>query len=254
MNLLNAIILGVVEGLTEFLPISSTAHLILTNKLLNIPQTDFASFFDVVIQSGAILAIIFLYFQYVLKNKDLWGKLFVSFLPTAVVGLIFQKIIKKYFFNSIDLIIGAMFLVGVFFIVFEVFFGNKNLKKNILKMSFFEAFLIGLGQSLAVIPGVSRAGAVILTMMILGYKRDESAIYSFLLAVPTIFAASGLEIIKSDFNFFTGSNLQILMIGFFVSFITALLVVKWFLNFLKTKTLIIFGIYRIVVALGFFMI
>ncbi|GAB4218821.1 MAG: undecaprenyl-diphosphatase UppP [Candidatus Microgenomates bacterium] len=252
MDLLNAIILGVVEGLTEFLPISSTAHLILIGKLLKIPQSDFVSFFDIVIQSGAILAVIFLYFNYILKNKKLWLKIIVSFLPTAVVGLILEKIIKKYFFNSFYLIIGAMFFIGLLFIVFEVFLKRKKLDKNILEMSYLQAFFIGLGQSLAVVPGVSRAGAVILTMMILGFRRDESAIYSFLLAVPTILAASGLEIIKSDWKIiFANNNLSLLIIGFITSFIVALIVVQWFIDFLKKKSLIFFGIYRIVVAFLF---
>ncbi|MCL4364287.1 undecaprenyl-diphosphate phosphatase [Patescibacteria group bacterium] len=257
MNIINAFILGIVEGLTEFLPISSTAHLLIAGRFLHLSQTEFQTFFDIFIQSGAILAVVFLYFEYVINNKDLWFKVAVSFLPTAVVGLILEKIIKKYFFNSMPLIIGAMFLIGAFFIVFEYLVKNKkvNLKKSIRQMSYKEAFLIGVGQSLAVVPGVSRAGIVMLSMMGQQFKRDESAVYSFILAVPTILAASGLEVIKTNFSILTNkSNLLFLTIGFVVSFVTAYFAVKWFIGFLKTNTLTIFGVYRIGLSLVLFMV
>jgi undecaprenyl-diphosphatase len=252
MNFINALILGLVEGITEFLPISSTAHLIITSKLLHISQSEFQTFFEIFIQSGAILAVVFLYFSYVLKHKELWGKIIVSFIPTAIVGLVLEKIIKKVFFNSMPLIIGSMFLVGLLFIIFEYLVKNKKIKleKPIGKMSYVEAFIVGLGQSLAVVPGVSRAGIVMLTMMGEGYKRDESAIYSFLLAVPTILAASGLEIIKTDFKVITNiNNLLFLAVGFFVSLETAYLTVKWFIGFLQKNSLVGFGIYRILLAI-----
>lgn len=254
MNLLNAFILGVIEGLTEFLPISSTAHLLIAQKFLKIPQTEFASFFDIVIQSGAILAVIFLYFQYLKKNQFIIKNIFISFLPTVIFGFLLYKIIKNYFFNSMTLIIGAMFFVGLLFIVFEIFW-KKEKNKSLKNMMIFDAIIIGLGQSLAIIPGVSRAGAVILTMLILGYRKDESAIYSFLLAVPTIFAASTFEIIKTNWSIiFTGNNFLMLAIGFFTSFIVALVVVKWFIEFLKRRSLIFFGIYRMVLAFYLFML
>jgi len=257
MNLVNTVILGIVEGLTEFLPISSTAHLLIVGRLLNITQTEFQTFFDVFIQSGAILAVVFIYFQYVMKNRVLWTKILISFLPTAVVGLILEKIIKKYFFNSMPLIISAMFFIGIAFVIFEVLVKKKKIKinKSIKNISNKDAFITGVGQSLAVIPGVSRAGIVMLTLMSRGYLRDESAIYSFLLAVPTILAASALEVIKTDFKLITaGGNLQILAIGFVVSFITAYISVNWLINFLKKNTLTVFGIYRIIISLLLYMI
>lgn len=252
MNILNALILGIVEGITEFLPISSTAHLIITSKFLHISQSEFQTFFEIFIQSGAILSVVFLYFSYVLKHKELWGKIIVSFIPTAIVGLVLEKTIKKVFFNSMPLIIGSMFLVGLLFIIFEYLVKNKKIKleKSIGKMSYVEAFIVGLGQSLSVVPGVSRAGIVMLTMMGEGYKRDESAIYSFLLAVPTILAASGLEIIKTDFKVITNiNNLLFLAVGFFVSLATAYLTVKWFIGFLQKNSLVVFGVYRILLAI-----
>jgi undecaprenyl-diphosphatase len=257
MNLINALILGIVEGVTEFLPISSTAHLLITGKFLHLSQTEFQTFFDVFIQSGAILAVVFLYFKYVIKHKDLWGKIIVSFIPTAIVGLILEKIIKKVFFNSMPLIIGAMFVIGLLFIFFEYFIKKKNIKlnKSIGDMTYKEAFFAGLGQSLAVIPGVSRSGIVMLTMMGQKFKRDESAVYSFLLAVPTILAASGLELIKTDFKILSNSNnLLFLAVGFVISFITAYISVKWLINFLQKKSLVIFGIYRVLTSFILFML
>lgn len=257
MNLVNALILGIVEGLTEFLPISSTAHLLIAGKLLHMSQTEFQTFFDIFIQSGAILAVVFIYFSYVLKHKDLWGKIVVSFIPTAIVGLILEKIIKKFFFNSFPLITGSMLLIGLVFIIFEYFVKRKTLKleKSIKQMTYMEAFITGVGQSLAVVPGVSRAGIVMLSLMGQKFKRDESAVYSFLLAVPTILAASGLEIIKTNFKILShGDNLLLLSVGFVSSFITAFIAVKWFIGFLKTNSLTIFGIYRVALSLAIIML
>lgn len=257
MNLFYAVVLGFIEGITEFLPISSTAHLLISGKLLNIYQTEFQSFFDIFIQSGAILSVIFLYFQYVLKNKQLWTKVLISFIPTAVVGLILEKIIKKYFFNSLPLIIFAMFSIGVAFILFEYFVkkGKLKLVKSIAKMSNREAFLIGIGQSLAVIPGISRAGIVMLGMMGMRFKRDESALYSFLLAVPTILAASGLEVLKTDVRIISGgNNLVILTVGFLMSFATSYFVIRWFIDYLKKYSLTVFGIYRIILSIVLFVL
>ncbi|PIP62451.1 undecaprenyl-diphosphatase [Candidatus Roizmanbacteria bacterium CG22_combo_CG10-13_8_21_14_all_35_9] len=252
MNLIHAFILGIVEGLTEFLPVSSTAHLIIASKFLHISQSEFQAFFEIFIQSGAILAVLFLYFFYVLEHKELWGKIIASFIPTAIVGLVLEKIIKKVFFNSMPLIISSMFLIGLLFIIFELLVKNKKVKldKSINKMSYLEALIIGLGQSLAVVPGVSRAGIVILTMMGQRFKRDQSAIYSFLLAVPTILAASGLEIIKTDFKVITvANNLLFLGVGFFISLVTAYLVVRWFIGFLQKNSLVVFGVYRLILAI-----
>lgn len=257
MNLVNVAILGIVEGLTEFLPISSTAHLLIASRLLHISQTEFQTFFDVFIQSGAILAVVFIYFTYLMKHKNLINKIIVSFIPTAIVGLILEKIIKKVFFNSFPLVIGAMFLIGIVFIIFELLVKNKKvtLKKSINDMSYKEAFLTGIGQSLAVVPGVSRAGIVMLSLMGQEFKRDESAIYSFLLAVPTILAASALEVVKTNFKVMTASsNMISLMVGFAVAFVTAYFSVNWFINFLKKNTLTAFGIYRIIISLLLFMI
>ena len=255
MNLLNTIILGFVEGMTEFLPISSTAHLIIISKLLNISQSDFQKLFEVFIQSGAILAVVFLYFNELRGNFKILKTLFFSFLPTALVGFFLYKVIKNAFFESLNLIVFSLFFVGIFFIIIEILVNKKNivLKKKIEKIDIFQALIIGLAQSLAVVPGVSRAGAVILSMIILGYRRDESAKYSFLLSMPTIFMASFYDLYKSKDILLTNLNqVGILLIGFFISFIFALISVKWLIGFLKKNSLIVFGIYRILLAIILF--
>ncbi len=251
MSFIDAIILGLVEGITEFLPISSTAHLILTTKILRIPQNDFIKMFEVVIQSGAILSVIFMFFSFLKDNFWLIKFLLISFLPTALIGFLFHRLIKSLFFESIYLIIFSLFFVGLLFIIFEkLVFKKKTKFLEIKKINIFYAFLIGLGQSLAIVPGVSRAGAVILTMMILGFKREDSAKYSFLLAIPTIFVASVFDLYKSKELFLGNLNyLSLLIIGFVISFITAYFSVKWLINYLKNNNLIIFGIYRILLAI-----
>lgn len=252
MNLIHVLILGLVEGITEFLPISSTAHLIITSKLLNIPQTEFQKFFEVFIQSGAILAVVFIYIQYLLKNKKLIKNIIISFIPTAVVGFLLHRVIKNYFFNSLRLIEMAMFGVGLLFIVFEFLVKKKKivLKKSIGQLTIFQAASVGLAQALAVVPGVSRAGAVMLAMMGLGYKRDESAVYSFLLAMPTIFAASAFDLYQSkEILFSSANNISILAFGFLISFVFAYISVKWLINYLRKNSLIGFGVYRVLISL-----
>ncbi len=257
MDLLSSLILGTVEGITEFLPISSTAHLIIVSKYLNIPQTEFLKFFEVFIQSGAILAVVFMYFKYAIKNPEILKKVMVSFIPTAIVGFLLHKVIKEVFFESADLITGSLFFVGLVFILVEYLIKKKTilLNRSLKNMSWIDAALIGLGQSMAVVPGVSRAGIVMLTMMVKGYRRDESAIYSFLLAVPTILAASAYDLLKTDLALILDSNnLPFLLVGFLTSFVTAYVSVTWLIGFLKRKTLVGFGVYRVILSLTLFMV
>ena len=256
MNLLHSIILGIVEGLTEFLPISSTAHLIITSKIFGIQQTDFVKFFEVFIQSGAILAVLVLYAQYVMKNKEVMRNIISSFIPTAVIGFVLYKVIKGVFFESYTLISIVLFGVGILFIVVEILIKKKKIvqKKSIKHINDRTAFFIGLFQSLAVIPGVSRSGIIMVSMMALGYKRGEAAIYSFLLAVPTIGAASLLDIFKMRNMLMSSLNLlPVLIVGFITSFIVAYIVMKWFIGYLQKNTLIPFGIYRIILGILLFL-
>jgi undecaprenyl-diphosphatase len=257
MDYFIAIIMGIVEGITEFLPISSTAHLIITSKFLKVPQSEFLKFFEVFIQSGAILAVIFMYFNYARKNLEIMKKVALSFIPTAIVGFLLHKIIKEVFFESYGLIIASLMVIGLVFILVEYLIAKKKIKlgKSLRDLTLSDSLIIGLGQSLAVVPGVSRAGVVMLFMMVKGYRRDESAIYSFLLAVPTILAASGYDLLKTDLGVITDSNnLVFLLVGFVTSFVTAYVSVKWLIGYLKRKTLVGFGIYRVILSLTLFVV
>ncbi len=236
-----AVVLGLVEGITEFLPISSTFHLIWASKILQIPQTEFLKLFEVAIQGGAILAVLVLY------GKKISTKVMVSFIPTAIVGLVLYKIIKGIFFENMILQLSVFAGVGILFLVFERFYKKKN--KKIEDLSYGQALLIGLIQALAVVPGVSRAGAVILGMMGMGVSREESAKYSFLLAVPTILAASLYDLWKMR-SLLTGQseNIQLLILGSIAAFVGALVIIKWFIGFLQKHTLEGFGWYRLFLA------
>lgn len=255
MNIIEVIILGIIEGITEFLPISSTAHLILASKILGLQQTEFVKFFEIFIQSGAIMAVIVEYLNFIKKNSFLIKKIILSFLPTTLIALIFYKLIKNVFFENIFLIIFSMIIVGFFFIVLELLIKKKiiqlNLSLNQLKN--WQAILIGIFQGLSIIPGVSRAGAVILIMMLLRFNRKDSVLYSFLLAIPTIIGASLYDLLKSGINTFdTSNNFIFLILGFFISFVAALFTIKWFINYLQKNNLIFFGVYRIIFGFALF--
>lgn len=255
--LLKYLFLSLIEGLTEFLPLSSTAHLILFSRLLNIQATDFHKFYEIFIQSGAILAIIVGYFKYILNNRKLVFNLAISLLPTIVFGFLFYQIIKTYFFENYYLIIFNLILIGLVFIFLEkkiVSQGKIILNKDLNQLNILDSFLIGLFQSLAIVPGVSRAGAVILGMLFLNYQRKASALYSFLLAVPTIFLASIFDFYKTfqKIGYFTLNEWIILTIGFLFSFLSALFVVRWFISYLQKNNLEIFGWYRIIFGVIFF--
>ncbi|MCX6731310.1 MAG: undecaprenyl-diphosphate phosphatase [Candidatus Roizmanbacteria bacterium] len=246
MTLLHATLLGIIEGLTEFLPISSTAHMIMGSRLMGLQQTEFLKFFEVVIQIGAIFAVVFLYFKQFFNIK-LIKQLLFSFVPTAIIGFLLYKVIKTIFFESNILIAVSLIVIGIVFIVVE----KMKLKehKTIAQMTLQTAVLIGLAQALAVIPGVSRAGIVILAMMLLGFKRDEAAQYSFMLALPTLAAAAALDVIKMRSTSLSMNEIQMVIVGTGVAFIVAYFSMKWFVDFLQKKKLTGFGIYRITIGI-----
>ncbi len=257
MNFLQAIILGIVEGLTEYLPISSTFHLIWASKFLALGQTEFQKMFEIVIQSGAILSVVLIYFRELLIDRKLLTKIFVSFIPTALVGLVLYKVIKNVFFESLWMQLIVFALVGLVFILFERSQFKNRLTRTIPEITYQEAIIVGLVQSLAIFPGVSRAGAVMLILMFLKIRRDEAAKYSFLLAVPTLLAASALDLVKSrQVLFHQAGNLPLLFVGFVVSMVAAFVVIKWFIGYLQKHDLALFGYYRIALAvsLSFLMI
>lgn len=243
-----------VEGITEFLPISSTGHLILTSDLLKIQQTNFIKSFEIFIQAGAVLAIVFLYWQTLTKNIEVWKRIIVAFIPTGIIGLLLYKVIKNSLLGNTNITLFALFIGGLLLILLEFIHKEKDHHADeIENLSLKNSFLIGVFQSISVIPGVSRSAATIIGALILGTKRKTAVEFSFLLAIPTMFAATGLDLIKSSFSF-TPFEYSLLAIGFFGTFIVAIFAVKFFMRFIQNHTFIPFGIYRILISFLFWLI
>jgi undecaprenyl-diphosphatase len=254
MNFINALILSTVEGISEFLPISSTGHLILAADILKIAQSNFVKDFEIIIQLGAILAIIVVYWKNFYKNFEVWKKVLIAFIPTAIIGFILFKFIKSFLLGNLYITLFSLFIGGFALIILELIYKEKeHHASNIEQISFKNAFLIGVWQSVAVIPGVSRSAATIIGALFLGTKRKTAAEFSFLLAVPTMLAATGIDMIKSNFSY-SLNEWMLLFVGFLGSFIVALLVVKWFLDYIRIHTFIPFGIYRIALSILFYLI
>jgi undecaprenyl-diphosphatase len=251
MLFLHSLILGIVEGITEFLPVSSTGHLILASALLGIPQTDFQKTFEIVIQLGAILAVVAIYWRAFL-NPDTLKKVIVAFIPTGIIGLALYKVVKTYLLGNDIVVLWALGLGGVALIAFEYWHTEKETASgSIADISYTQAVWIGLFQAISIIPGVSRSAATILGGLLVGLKRRTIVEFSFLLAVPTMVAASGLDLLKTS-AVFTISQVGALATGFAVAFIVALFSIRFLLQYVRTHTFVPFGIYRIVVALAFF--
>ncbi|MBI3443100.1 undecaprenyl-diphosphate phosphatase [Candidatus Woesebacteria bacterium] len=253
MTYLQAIILAMVEGITEFLPISSTGHLLLTSKILQISQTEFVKSFEIIIQLGAILAIILLYAKKLIRKRKVGEKIIVAFIPAMVIGFILYKFIKHFLLGNSFVTLAALFLGGVALILLELGYKEQNhYLNNIEKVSFAQALMIGLFQTLALIPGVSRAGATIFAGMALGLKRKTAVEFSFLLAIPTMAAATGLDLVTSSLTF-TPTEILTLLIGLAGAFITALVSVRFLLRYVTRHTFIPFGAYRIILSLIFWL-
>jgi len=245
MDLLQSIILGIIEGITEFLPISSTGHLIVVSQWLSLEQTTTNKAFEVIIQFAAILAVIINYKdKFSLKHSDLWAKIAIAFIPIGFMGLMFHHQIKTFFTVPV---VGAMFIIGgIVFLVLEYFYQEHTTHiANIEKISYKQAVWIGVAQVFALIPGTSRAGASIVGGLLVGLNRTASAEFSFLLAVPVLAAAAGFDMFK-HYDEFSGSHLPVLLVGFVVSFLVAYITIKLFLHFLQKFTFVGFGIYRII--------
>jgi undecaprenyl-diphosphatase len=252
VDYLTALILAIIEGLTEFLPVSSTGHLILAAALLNLPQSAFVKSFELAVQSGAILAVVVLYWRFFLKIEVL-KRLIVAFIPTGIVGLLIYRTFKDALLGNEQVVLWALLLGGIFLVVFELRYREKVGVDDITKIPYKHCFLIGLIQSIAVIPGVSRSAPTIIGGLALGMKRETIVLFSFLLAVPTMVAASGYDLVNS-YAEFSSTQADLLLVGFVVSFIVALPAVKLFLNYVKKNNFIPFGIYRILLVLVFFVL
>ncbi len=300
MTILQTLILSIVEGLTEFLPISSTAHLVLTSQILNVQQTDFVKSFEVIIQLGAILAVVVLYFKELAKNTQLWYKTILAFLPSAIVGFLLYDFIKEKLIGNSLITALALIVGGLVFTLIDKFLPTLKVKNSKLptptkvqdvatpdtanqqnqpdvyqelhksraydnpkffppvidksKISISELspkklLAIGLFQSLAVVPGVSRSAASIFGGLLMGLNKTEATKFSFFLAIPTMLAATTLDLYKSDFNFSQQESL-LLVTGFIGSFLTALFAVKLFISFVQKHSFLPFGVYRILVGLA----
>ncbi|WP_029552392.1 undecaprenyl-diphosphatase UppP [Thermocrinis jamiesonii] len=244
----DAIILGFVEGLTEFLPVSSTGHLILTAHILGLTHNEFTKSFEISIQLGAILAVFSLYLKRFLTDFETWKRIILAFLPTGILGFILYRFIKGYLIGNDLVVVVSLLLGGVFLIFADRWCERFCHIDQVQKLALSKAFVIGLFQSLAMVPGVSRSGATIIGGMLMGLNRKQAAEFSFLLAVPTMLSATGYDLYKS-YSQFSFQEFHLLAIGFAVSFLTAILSVKLFLRFVSSYSFLPFGIYRMLVSL-----
>ncbi|MCX7821365.1 MAG: undecaprenyl-diphosphate phosphatase [Brevinematales bacterium] len=263
MDFLKAIVLGIVEGITEFLPISSTGHLIILNEFISFGNS-FEKTFDIVIQLGAILSVVFYFWDKIYpfkkdrlkqtENLVLWLKIGVAVIPAIIIGALAGSKIQEYLFNP--LVVAIMLIIGGV----VIYFLDKNDKKfkynSLGEISFKVAFFIGLFQCLSFVPGTSRAAATIIGAMILGLSREAAVEFSFFLAIPTMIMASSYSLLKIGFNI-SPKEWGILITGFIVSFFVAYGVIAFFINYVRSKNFIPFAIYRIflgIIVLLFFLL
>ena len=250
MSFLHALIIGVVEGITEFLPISSTAHMVLTSHLLGLEDQPFVQSFEIIIQLGAILAVVALYWRRLL-DRELLTKLAVAFLPTGVVGLTVYQLLKTYLLGNVYVVLASLLLGGLALIAFSRFTAASDEAVDFAAVTYRRALLIGLFQAIAIVPGVSRSAATIVGGSLIGVPKRTIVEFSFLLAIPTMAAATGLELVKG-YRDLTG-HFDVLAVGFVVSFVTALVAIKSFLGYIKRHSFAAFGWYRIVLAVAYFL-
>lgn len=254
MHFIYAFLLGIIEGITEFLPISSTGHLILASKIFMVPDNEFTKSFEIIIQLGAILAVVVLYGKTFIQKRKTWIPILAAFIPTGILGFTLYKYIKHYLLGNATVTLFSLLVGGIILIAIEVFKHKRtNEIKNVENITLKKAFLIGLAQSVSMIPGVSRSAATIIGAQLLGVSKETAVEFSFLLAVPTMTAATGLDLIKTNMHF-NSIEWGLLATGFITSFITALFAIKFFLGFVKKHTFIPFGIYRIILAVLYWFI
>ena len=246
MTVLDSIILGIVEGFTEFLPISSTGHMIVVSEFLGLEQDNVNKAFEVIIQFAAILAVVLTYpSKFTFKHVNLWTKVLVAFLPIAALGFLLSKQVKELF--SIEIVAWMFIIGGIVFLIIEKFYKEETTHTlDVENVTYKQAAWIGFAQIFALIPGTSRAGASIIGAMLVGLNRKTSAEFSFLLAFPVMCATTAYDILKHHNELVDGANLLNLSVGFVVAFVVAFLTIKLFLKFLEKFTFVAFGIYRII--------
>lgn len=254
MDIFHVIILSIVEGITEFLPISSTGHLVLAAHAMNIEQTNFVKSFEVIIQLGAILSVVTLYFQTLMTKFTLWRKIILAFLPSAIVGFTFYPLIKGVLIGNPSITVTALILGGILLIVIEKMLPERKVHEEKLEnISHKQALSIGIAQAFSIVPGVSRAGATIVGGLLGGLSRKNAVEFSFLLAIPTMIGATTLDLIETKIAFTSTEWLQIL-VGFILSYIIALLAIKWLLKYVQNHSFIGFGIYRIIFGIAYYLL
>lgn len=248
MNFIEAIILAIIEGITEYLPISSTGHMIIGSSLMGISELDFTKVFEVNIQFGAILSVVVLYWKRFFQSFEFYKKLLAAFIPAAIIGFALNDFIDQ-LLESVAVVAIMLVLGGIILVFIDKYFEKKATKEDI---TYIDAVKIGLFQCIAMIPGVSRSAATIIGGMFQGLSRKESAEFSFFLAVPTMFAASGYKLLKAfkaGTLTFSTNELKLLAIGNIVAFIVAMAAIKFFISYLQKYGFKVFGYYRIVVGL-----
>lgn len=252
MDIFSVFILSIIEGFTEFLPISSTAHLILASHILEIPQTEFLTTFEIGVQLGAILGVTLLYAKKLLLNPKLIFIACVSFLPTGILGFIAYPFIKSILTNDFIPVL-TLFIGGIFLILFEKWHKPDTKKEaennyDLLSINISKGLAIGLFQSLAMIPGVSRSAASVIGGMMLGLNRKSALEFSFILAIPTMISATGYDLLKS-YESIQNDQYGTILLGILISCCVAIVSVKWLLKYVQSHTFTAFGIYRIAIAL-----
>jgi undecaprenyl-diphosphatase len=253
MTWLDSILLGVIEGLTEFLPVSSTGHLILASEVLKIPDSAFLSSFLIAIQLGAIAAVVVRYWKRFLDFPFL-VKLFVAFVPTGIVGVTVYPYVKEVLLGSPMVVVSALFLGGIALIAFERFHTEKpESPEGVREITYRQALLVGAFQSIAIVPGVSRSAATIVGGLLSGMRRVSIVEFSFLLAVPTMLAATGYDLLKSA-DTFAFDQFGLLALGFVTAFVVALLSMRFLIALVRRHSFVPFGIYRIVLAVLFYLV
>ncbi len=274
IEIIKAIVFGIVEGITEWLPISSTGHMILLDEFIHLGVSDeFYKLFEVVIQLGAILAVVLLYFKKIWPLKkvnekitldkdilNLWGKILVACIPAAIIGLLFDDWLDEHLYNSIVVSL-ALIIYGVIFIIIETKHIGKRTTKKVNEITYKQALGVGAFQLLALIPGTSRSGSTIIGGLLIGLERSVAATFTFFLAIPVMAGASLLKLAKYilDVGFtFSGLELAILATGCIVAFLVSLFVIRFLINYIRKHDFKVFGWYRIVlgiiVLLYFFLI
>lgn len=250
MTLTQSIIIAIVEGLTEFLPVSSTGHMILVSSLMNIHEDEFVKTFEIAIQLGAIFAIVLMYSKRFLQDIQIYFKLTAAFIPTAIVGLLAYDFIKSVLFNPV-IVATSLVLGGIVLVLIDKKVVEKEQKiADISDLPYRNAIFIGLIQCLSMIPGMSRAAATIIGGVFNRLDKTQATEFSFLLAVPTMIAASGYDLLKAQISF-SSDQMMLLAVGLVVAFITAWFAVKLFLKLVMNYGFKHFGYYRIVIGLVF---